>query len=253
MIWDILWKTLLDLKEPQILLRLFVPLIAGIVLVSLMGYGLFGLALTADQWPLVQTLQQWWQQAQVSLESIPLIGAVLVWLVSAVITVAAGVVGVLVGSYLVLLFAMVIAGFMSDTLVRVVRDKHYPELEYQGHGSVWRTLGQLALYGGGLLLLLIVTLPVMFVPGLNALWFWWLGFLFFRYSMVLDVGSIILPETLFEREKALTNWTPTLLLLVFYVLSVVPLFSLFAPMLAVIALAHYFFERLTMVQASGER
>lgn len=249
MIWDILWKTLSDLKEPKILMRLFVPLVAGLVLVSLLGYGLFGLALSSEQLPLVEQAHQWWQDAEADLQSVPLIGAALVWVISAVVAVIAGVMGVLVGSYLVLLFAMVIAGFMSDALVRAVRDRHYPGLEYHGHGNMWRLIGQLALYGLGLLLLLIVTLPVMFIPGINVLWFWWLGFLFFRYSMVLDVGSIILPAELFEREKALTNWTPTLLLLIFYLLSVVPLMSLFAPMLAVIALAHYFFERLTEARA----
>ncbi len=253
MIWDILWKTLTDLKEPKILVRLFVPLAAGLVLVSLLGYGLFGLLLAAEPLPFVQDAEQWWQQAEVSLQSIPLIGAALVWLISAIIAVTAGVIGVLLGSYLVLLFAMIVAGFMSDTLVRVVRDRHYPGLEYAGHGTVWKMLGRLSLYGLGLLLLLLITLPVMFVPGVNVLWFWWLGFLFFRYSMVLDVGSIILPEALFEREKGLANWTPTLLLMVFYLLSVVPLLSLFAPMLAVIALAHYFFERLTEAQAEGLR
>jgi len=252
MVWDILWKTLADLKEPKILVRLFVPLVAGLVLVSLLGYGLFGLFLSSEPSPFVQALELWWQQAENSLQSIPLIGAVLVWLLSAVIAVTAGVIGVLVGSYLVLLFAMVIAGLMSDTLVRVVRDKHYPGLEYHGHGSVWRMLSQLALYGLVLLLLLIITLPVMFIPGINAVWFWWLGFLFFRYGMVLDVGSIILPQRLFEQEKPLTNWTPTLLLLIFYMLSLVPVLSLFAPMLAVIALAHYFFDRLTQAQATGQ-
>jgi hypothetical protein len=252
MIWDILWKTLTDLKEPKILVRLFVPLVAGLILVSVMGYGLFGLLLMSDQLPFVETMSLWWQQAEANLQSIPLIGAALVWVVSAIVAVTAGVIGVLVGSYLVLLFAMIIAGFMSDTLVRVVRDKHYPGLEYHGHGSIWQVIGRLVWYGLWLVLLLIITLPVMFIPGVNVLWFWWLGFLFFRYSMVLDVGSIILPQQLFEQEKSLTNWTPTVLLLIFYGLSVVPLLSLFVPMVAVIALSHYFFERLTEAQVAAQ-
>ena len=254
MVIDILLRTLGDLRDPRILMRLFIPLVAGIVLVSLLGYGLFGLVLTSDwlqQSPMMIELHQWLDSAQQSVQSIPIIGALLVWLISAVVTVTAGVLSVLIGSYLVLLFAMLVAGFMTESLVKVVHERHYAGLEYHGHGSMWGMIVKLALYGFGLLLLLIITLPILFVPLLNVVWFWWLGFLFFRYSMVLDVGSVILPEALFEREKPLTNWTPTLVLMVFYLLSMLPLMGLFAPMLAVIALAHYFFERLTAAQQGG--
>jgi hypothetical protein len=139
---------------------------------------------------------------------------------------------------------------MTDILVKAVHDKHYPDVTYEGHGTWWQLLGQLARYGLGMLLLLVVTLPILFVPGLNVLWFWWLGFLFFRYSMVLDVGSVILPKKLFEQEKVLVRGTPTVLLLIFYTASLLPLLSLFAPMLAVIALAHYFFMRLQRAEVS---
>lgn len=247
MVWRVLIKTLMDLKEWQVLMKLAVPLVAGIIVVSLLGYGVFGLVLISDwftQSQVVQNIDTWVEQAEQSLSSIPLIGAALVWLLTAIVTITAGVLGVLVGSYLVLLFAMVIAGFMTESLVKTVHDLHYPHVAYSGHGSVWRILAQLALYGLGILLLLIVTLPILFVPGLNVVWFWWLGFLFFRYSMLLDVGSVILPESLYEQEKSLLNWTPTVVLLMFYILSVIPILSLLAPMLAVIALSHYFFMRL---------
>lgn len=253
MVWQALVRAALDLKEGKILMKLAIPLVAGVVLVSILGYGLFGFVLTSDwlaQSAWVQALTSWVAETEQTISGIPLIGALLVWLLSAVVTVTAGVLGVLLGSYLVLLFAMVIAGLMTDALVKTVHDLHYPEVTYHGHGSMWRLLMQVAGYGLGILLLLVVTLPILFVPGLNVVWFWWLGFLFFRYSMLLDVGSVILPQERFEREKPFMNWAPTWILLVFYGLSMLPVLSLLAPMLAVIALSHYFFMRLKAEQAA---
>ncbi|SIN72512.1 Etoposide-induced protein 2.4 (EI24) [Sulfurivirga caldicuralii] len=251
---DILFRTLGDLRDPRILMRLFVPFVAGVIVVSLLGYGVFGFLLTSDwvhQLPIVQDFEQWVDSAEQSLQAIPLIGALLVWLISALAAVTAGLMGLLLGSYLVLLFAMIITGFMTDTLVKVVREKHYPGLVFRGDASLTWMLGRVLWYGLLLLLLLIVTLPILLVPVLNVVWFWWIGFLFFRYSMMLDAGSIILPKQLLMEEMPVTNWTPTLIMMVFYLLAALPLLSLFAPMLAVIALAHYFCERLTVHEASG--
>lgn len=256
MVWDILLKTLSDLKDARILMWLTIPLVAGLVLVSLLGYGLIGLLFTSDwlmQSDLMGSLEQWLEQTEQDLAAIPIIGGMLLWLVTTLVTVSASLLGILIGSYLVLLFAMVIAGFLTEKLVAAVHDRHYPGLTYQGHGSTTRMIMRLLGYGAALLLLMILTLPVMLIPGINLIWFWLLGFLFFRYSMVLDVGMVILPESLFRQEKSITRWTPTLVLLVFYALSSIPLLNLFAPMLAVIALAHYFFERLTETQAASDQ
>ena len=243
----LLWLTLQDLKQPAILMRLAIPFVAGIILVSLLGYGLFGLFLTSDmvtQSPMVQDLQQWQQHAEQSLESIPVIGAVLLWLIGAVVTVVAGILGVLIGSYLILLFAMVITGFMTDSLVKAVHDLHYPNLSYEGHGSTLGMVWEVIKFGLKMLLLMVVTLPILFIPLFNVIWFWLIGFLFFRFSVVSDVGQVILPEPLFQQIKPVTNWELTVPNAILYSLSIVPVLGLFIPVLAVIATAHYSFQKL---------
>jgi hypothetical protein len=253
------WKTLADLKEPAILWRLFVPLLAAIVLVSLLGYGLFGVFLFSDSFtghPVVSEFYVWSNQAEQSIAAIPFIGGVLLWTIGVVVAVIAGVLGLLLGSYLILLFAMIITGFMTDSLVKAVHDKHYPHTPYSGHGSMWGMLWKMFKFGFLLLLLFLVTIPMMFIPLINVVWFWLLGFVFFRYALVLDVGQVILPQAQFIQLKPLTNWTPTATLAGFFALSLMPLFSLFAPVLAVIALAHYFFDKLseqTVVTVNAEK
>ncbi|MBD3754683.1 MAG: EI24 domain-containing protein [Gammaproteobacteria bacterium] len=245
---ELYWKTLADLKEPAILWRLFVPFAAAIVLVSLLGYGLFGVLLFSDwvtQNTMVVEFTTWSQNAENTIGSIPLIGGLLLWIIGFVVTLVAGVLGFLLGSYLVLLFAMVITGFMTDSLVKAVHDKHYPHTPYSGHGSIGGMLWKLTKFGLLMLLLFLVTIPMLFIPLVNIIWFWLLGFLFFRYSVVLDVGQVILPEALFNQVKGLGNGTSTLTLAGFFALSLLPILSLFAPVLAVIALAHYYFDMLS--------
>jgi hypothetical protein len=114
-------------------------------------------------------------------------------------------------------------------------------------------LWKLTKFGLLMLLLFLVTIPMLFIPLVNIVWFWLLGFLFFRYSVVLDVGQVILPEALFNQVKGLGNGTSTMALAGFFALSLLPILSLFAPVLAVIALAHYYFDMLSSQPQTGVR
>lgn len=246
--FDLLFKTLADLKEPAILWRLFVPFAAAIVLVSLMGYGLFGIFMFSDfvaNNPLVQDIQQIKTETEETIGAIPFIGTAILWVLGVVVTLIAGVLGVLLGSYLILLFAMIITGFMTDSLVKAVHDKHYPNVDYQGHGSMLGMTMKLLGFGLLMTLLFIVTFFMLFIPIVNVVWFWLLGFLFFRYAVVLDVGQVILPEPMFNEVKALSNWTPTSAVAALFLMSTLPLVGLFVPVLAVIALSHYYFDYLS--------
>lgn len=252
---NLLFKTLSDLKEPAIIWRLFIPFIASIVLVSLMGYGLFGIFLVSDfitQNPMVSEVGNWTTQAEQSIGAVPFIGAILLWVVTTIMAIVAGLLAFLLGSYLILLFAMIITGFMTDSLVKVIHDKHYPNVDYVGHGSTLGMLWKMLKYALLLLLLFLLTIPIMFIPLVNIVWFWLLGFMFFRYSLVLDVGQVILPELMFNEVKGFGNWRPTLSLGSLFLLSTMPLLGLFIPVLAVIALAHHYFDHLSTMPKSAE-
>jgi hypothetical protein len=246
---NLLLKTLIDLKEPAILIRLFIPFAAGLIVVSLLGYGLFGIFLTSDfitQNPMVQNFNHWEQQAENSIGAIPIVGGIILWFLGFIVAVIAGILGIILGSYLILLFAMIITGFLTETIIKAVHDKHYLHIEYTGHGSTAGTIWKIVKFGLLILLLFIITLPLLFIPLINVVWFWLLGFLFFRYSIVLDVGQVILPEALFNKLRGLTNWQPTSALAILLLLSMFPIISFFAPVLAVIALSHYYFDQLSL-------
>lgn len=244
---SLLIKTLLDLKNPAILIRLFMPFFIGLVLVSLLGYGLFGVFLTSDfvtQSPMVQDFDAWHTQAEHTIGAIPIFGGLILWFIGLAVAVVAGLLGIILGSYLVLLFAMIITGFMTDSLVKAVHKSHYSHLHYEGHGATLGMIWQLTKFGLLMLLLLLVTFPLLFIPLVNVVWFWLIGFIFFRYAIVLDVGQVILPEAAFEKVKSVTDWPSTLPMAVLYAVSIFPIMSFFAPVLAVIMLSHYYFEKL---------
>ena len=252
---DLLLKTLSDLKEPAILWRLFIPFLASIILVSVLGYGLFGVFLFSDFVTgnsMVVDVTTWTTEAEQTIGAIPVIGVVLLWIVTAVFAVVAGILGVLLGSYLILLFAMIITGFMTDSIVKVVHDKHYPNVDYQGHGTMLGMLGKMLKFGLLLLLLFLLTFPMLFVPLINIVWFWLLGFLFFRYALTLDVGQVILSEKMFNDIKGLGTWSPTLVLGLFFLLSTFPILGLFAPVFGVIALSHYYFDHLSTMSKTTD-
>ncbi|MCF6346151.1 MAG: EI24 domain-containing protein [Thiomicrorhabdus sp.] len=252
---DLLLKTLSSLKEPAILWRLFIPFLASIILVSVLGYGLFGVFLFSDMVtgnPMVMDATTWTTETEQAIGAIPVVGTVLLWIATAVFAVVVGVLGFLLGSYLILLFAMIITGFMTDSIVKVIHDKHYPNVDYQGHGTMLGMLGKMLKFGLLLLLLFLLTFPMLFVPLINIIWFWLLGFLFFRYALTLDVGQVILPEKMFNEIKGLKAWSPTLVLGLLFLLSTFPLLGLFAPVFGVIALSHYYFDYLSTMTKSTD-
>ncbi|WP_024851874.1 EI24 domain-containing protein [Hydrogenovibrio kuenenii] len=240
-------KTLLDLKNPAILIRLFMPFFIGLVLVSLLGYGLFGIFLTSDfvtQSPMVQDFETWHVHAEQTIGAIPVIGGLVLWFIGVAVAVIAGLLGIVLGSYLVLLFAMIITGFMTDSLVKAVHKSHYSHLHYEGHGSILGMVWALVKFGLLMILLLLVTFPLLFIPLINVVWFWLIGFIFFRYAIVMDVGQVILPKEAFEKVKSITDWPSSIPMGILYSVSIFPVMSFFAPVLAVILLSHYYFEKL---------
>ncbi|HKM15696.1 MAG TPA: EI24 domain-containing protein [Marinospirillum sp.] len=238
----LLWKTLLDLKHPAILWRLLLPFLIAMALVSLLGYSFLALFLTGDwitQNAYVVEFNETATQAEQWVAGIPLVGGLLVWTIMMMFTLLVGAVSFLLGSYLVLLLAILITSFMTDSLIKAVRDIHYPNVEYQGHGSFFGLSMKMLGYGAFLLLLLLLGVPLLFIPLVNIIWLWFLGFLFFRYALLLDVGQVVLSDQEFQQVSSLTQITPTLGLMLIYSATILPLVSFFAPVIGVIFLAHW--------------
>ncbi len=242
---SLLWKTLLDLKHPAILWRLFLPFLISVILVSLMGYSFLVLFLTGDwltQNLVVVEINETATQVEQWVATIPLVGGLLVWTAAMLFTLMLSIIGLLLGSYVVLLVAMIITAFMTDSLIKAIRDIHYPEVDYQGHGNFFGLLIKMLGYGVFLLLLLLFTIPLLFIPLINIVWLWLLGFMLFRYALVLDVGQVLMSEQEFQRLRSVWLPKPTLGLMLLYSATIFPFVSFFVPVIGVIYLAHWMLQ-----------
>jgi CysZ protein len=245
------WLTFKDLGQPKILSLIAIPFFLSLVIMLLLSYALFGWILFSDtviQSSWMMAIEQWQANAEQSLQSIPLIGGALVWLITMAVVLVVSILGVFLGSYLVLLLAMIITGFMTDKIVKTVRDIHYSEVDYKGHGSTLELTFKIVKYGFFLLILLIITLPLMFIPGINVLLFWLFGYLFFRYAVMLDVGQVVMDASSDSSWLSVWQLQPTGALAGIYSLSLLPFVGLLVPVLAVIAISHYYLEPLSIKQ-----
>ncbi len=158
----------------------------------------------------------------------------------------------LVGALAVILLSVVVAvvvvGFFTPYIVKVIREKHYPDFVIQNENftigvTIWHFVKVFTIF----ILLFLLALPFLFIPGIN---FFALNIPFyylFHNFLVLDVGSAIDSKEEFKivtKKHKLLFRSTTLSL---YGVSLIPLVSMIFQVLFVIILAHQFFRR-TMEQ-----
>jgi hypothetical protein len=156
-----------------------------------------------------------------------------------------GLVGAVAGWLLALLGALFLAvavvGLLTPSIVGEVRRRHYPGRAPGGAGSLAAYFGFLLrtlLAFAGLLLLMV---PLLFVPGLNLVainlpFFYW-----FHRLLTWDVLEVAGP--LPPRERGATRAGLLARTLLLYPLSLVPLLGLLLQVFFVLVLAHYLLSR----------
>jgi len=240
----LLKTSLSDFFSPPILLRVLLPLAAGLAIVATAGVWLAGLLWTttfhaggADY-----SIQSLNQQADVALAGVPLVGPILVFIVVKVLFLLLSVVGAVVGFYALVLVALLITSFLTPGIVAVVHARHYPQCTYHGFGNIFHAISRMTalflLYG----LLFLLTLPLLFVPLINIVTLNLLLYGLFRQSMVFDVGSTICAPADYARLTGIGRRRLLALSAGLYGLSLIPLLNLAVPIYGVVVLSHYFFQ-----------
>jgi len=221
-----------DLASGRLLLLSLLPML---VVVVLLGWAVSDVSIDAGEggeW-LVGLLAQ-----------VPLIGGIaeVQWVQTVV-----GLIGQMAGWLLVLLaglfLAVAIVGMLTPMIVAEVQRRHYPDVQVRGSMGIG---GYLLFMGPTLLrflLLLLLMLPLMFVPVINLLainlpFYYW-----FHRLLSWDIVTTLYPsDQVQERHKQVRMglmWRTALL----YPLSLLPLVGLMLQVLFVLVLAHYLLER----------
>ncbi len=154
----------------------------------------------------------------------------------------------LVGAVAVILLSVILAvvviGFFTPFIVKVIQKKHYPNFTIKNEDftlgvTIWHFVKVLTIF----VLLFLVALPFLFVPGVNFIAINVPFYYLFHNFLILDVGSSIDSKeefkTVTKKHKLLFRST-TLTLFGF---SLIPLVGMIFQVLFVIILAHQFFVK----------
>lgn len=229
-----------DLFSAPILMRALLPFLLGLVLtlivllwggVILVGAGVTWLGESTNPEMVVANAEAW-------LEQIPIIGVLLAILAKAILGLLISFLGVFVLGEGMVLMAMLVTAFLTPGIVRYIHRRHYSTRPLQTHGSLLHSIMKVVGKTLLLMLVLVLSLPVLWIPLLNLLWFKLVFFLYFRSLLLQDVAENCLSEQGYRACKGLLNMPVLWATAVVYSLSVIPVMNLFVPIIGVVVLTH---------------
>ncbi|OQX72699.1 MAG: hypothetical protein B6D59_07735 [Campylobacteraceae bacterium 4484_4] len=162
----------------------------------------------------------------------------------------------LVGAVLVIMLSVVIAviviGFFTPAIVKLVHKKHYPDFVIKnGNFSFISSIGMYLKIFGTFILLLLVALPFMFVPAVNFIAINLPFYYLFHAFLLLDVGSEIDSKEEFKTVIKTYKGSFRTTTLTLYGISLIPLAAIFLQVWFVTLLAHLFFTKTIQARREG--
>lgn len=150
------------------------------------------------------------------------------------------------GTFGVILFSLVLAiltvGLLTPIIVKSVRTKHYQDIKQAPAHSFLVSLGNIGKIFAKFILLFLVTLPFLFIPVLNIVFFQLPFFYLFYQLMMYDMISVGICEHSLAIIKESRLYLLILMGLFFFV-SLIPLFGLLLQVFFVIYLSHFILSK----------
>ncbi len=153
-----------------------------------------------------------------------------------------------VGTIIVLkisvILTIVVIGFLTPMILKVIHKKHYSHLTLHGHGTLLSPVWVLVKSSLMMILLFILFIPLYFIPLLNIIAFSLPFYYFFHKLLNYDVSSTLLSEeefrVIYEKESGKVRLRTLLL----YFISMIPFITLFTAVFYIIYLGHGYFIKL---------
>ena len=155
------------------------------------------------------------------------------------------------GSFFVLLFSIIVAlfiiGFLTPHILAIIRDRHYEGCAIEGFDHIGAMLLYFLKSFAIMLLLLIVLMPLYFIPLINVVAFNLPFYYLFHKLMVYDVASTVCTKEEYKQIMYFKGTAIRMKTLMLYLVSLIPFAALFGSVFYVIYLGHTFFaEALTL-------
>ena len=140
--------------------------------------------------------------------------------------------------------SIIVVGFFTPKIVKEIQKRHYPHIKLTNQNftlsnSVFMYLKVFFIF----FTLLLITLPLAFIPGINLAVLYIPFYYLFHNFLVLDVGSSILSKDEFlkvvKTNKTLFRSTT----LTLYLISLIPFSGILLQVFYVIVITHEFFMK----------
>lgn len=159
------------------------------------------------------------------------------------------------GTIFVMLFALfitlIVVGFLTPWILTIIQKRHYPQLEFKGHGNLFNTFWILIKSFLVMMLLLIVLMPLYFIPVLN-IFILNIPFYYFFYKLLnFDITSTIMTkeEEAIIQVKSGSNFHFRTIVL--YLISMIPFIVLFTTVFYVVYLGHGYMGELKKLREAN--
>ncbi len=157
-----------------------------------------------------------------------------------------------IGTIFIMMFSVlltiVIIGFLTPMILKVLHKRHYSDIKINGFGSLLSPLFVALKSALIMIVLFIVFIPLYFIPLINIIAINFPLYYFFHKLLTYDVASTILTEEeykLIHDKKANAFRFRTLFL---YLLSLIPSLMLFSAVFFIIYLGHSYFIQLQKIR-----
>lgn len=153
---------------------------------------------------------------------------------------------VVVGTFGVVLVSLVIAvitvGFMTPLIVKAVRARNYPEIPSSKGDDFLASLWNIIKIFLKFILLFLCTVPFLFLPFINFMIFQVPFFYLFYRLMIYDLLSTGVSE---DSEKIIqeNKFALFIVMLIFFLLSLIPLFGLLLQVFFIVYLSHFLLSK----------
>lgn len=159
-----------------------------------------------------------------------------------------------VGSVIVMMFSvfftLLIIGFLTPMILAIIKKRHYPNMEFKGHGTIASTLFVSIKTVVIMLLLFIVLIPFYFIPLINIIAFNLPLYYMFHKLLNFDVVSTIMTKEEFYYLKAKHGSTFRRRTIFLYLVSMIPFITLFSTVFYIVYLGHGYMIKLEQLRDS---
>lgn len=148
-----------------------------------------------------------------------------------------------------LFITLIVVGFLTPFILKIIQQKHYKELEFKGYGNMFNTFWILIKSFMVMMLLLIILIPLYFIPVLN-IFILNIPFYYFFYKLLnFDITSTLMTKQEEAIIRVQTGNAFHLKTIVLYLISMIPFIVLFSTVFYVIYLGHGYMIELKKLRA----